>query len=332
MKTYHHFKKEERFVLATYLREGFSIRSTSKKLSRRVSAVSYEIKHNSQDSTRKSYDPEYADLLSKWRKHDANRRNPLKSPVVWQYVVDKLREDWSPEQISNRIQLEHKHNPQMRISHETIYQFINSKESKELVTHLRKGKFRKHRRRYHPTGRKEPNIPNRVSIRARPVVAESRKRYGDWEGDLMLGRIQRGAVVAAQCERKSRFLCLTKAEDRSASEHTRIIQTRFAYFPKVLKRTLTLDNGKENVGHAQYGITTFFCDPYCSWQKGSIENSIGLVRQYLPKGKSLNDLTAEHLQTIEDKLNNRPRKCLGWRTPAEVLSTHLTHLGVQLPA
>ncbi len=147
----------------------------------------------------------------------------------------------------------------------------------------------------------------------------------------MLGKIQRSAAVAVQCERKSRFLCLSKVENKSAPEHTKVVKNRLSRFPRSLKRTLTLDNGKENVEHEQYGILTFFCDPYASWQKSSVENSIGLIRQYLPKGQNLNSLTEQQLKTIEYKLNNRPRKCLGWKTPAEVLSTHLQSLGVQLP-
>jgi len=331
MKPYHHFKREERFVLTAYLQEGFSFRYVAKKLGRRVSAISYEVKRNSRDGTRESYGAEYADLVATWRKYDANCHNPLKKPEVWRYVTAKLKEDWSPEEISNRLKLEYPNNPKIRVSHETIYQFVNSTKGKQFLKHLRRGKARRQRRKYRLQGSK-PKIINRISIQTRPKRVDSRRRYGDWESDTLIGKRERAAVVSAQLERRSRFLKLTKVLDKSAPETRQAIQSCFSQFPKSLRRTLTVDNGTENAEHEQFGMPTYFCDSYCSWQKGSVENSLGLVRQYLPKSSNFNELTPADLKLIESRLNNRPRKCLGWRTPIEVLSTHLKRLGVQLPA
>lgn len=331
MKSYHHFQREERYVLAAYLQEELSLRQTAKKLKRPVSAISYEVSQNSPDGARESYDAEYADLRSRWRKHDANCRNPLKRPAVWCYVTAKLREDWSPEEISNRLKLDYLENSKMRVSHETIYQFVNSPEGKGLIKHLRRGKARRHRRRYRLQGSK-PKIINRVSIRERPNAVESRYRYGDWEGDTLIGRRKRGVVVSAQLERRSRYVCLTKVPGKSAPETRQAVRHCFSRFPKSLRRTLTVDNGTENAEHGQFGLPTYFCDPYSSWQKGGVENILGLVRQYLPKSTNFDELTDADLKFVTDRLNNRPRKCLGWRTPLEVLSTHLKRLGVQLPA
>ena len=147
----------------------------------------------------------------------------------------------------------------------------------------------------------------------------------------MLGRRKKGAIISVQQERKSRYLLLTKCRDKSAPQTKRAIVRRLTIAAPI-RRTLTLDRGTENAQYKNFGLPVFFCDPYSSWQKGSVENVIGLLRRYLPKGMDLGTVTPTQLKTIQNKLNNRPRKILGWRTPAEVFSSHCSRLGVQLPA
>ncbi len=148
----------------------------------------------------------------------------------------------------------------------------------------------------------------------------------------MLGRRKKGAILSVQQERKSRYLLLTKCEDKSAQQTTKAIVDRFRRIPVQLRCTLTLDRGTENAGWEAFGLSVYFCDPYSSWQKGSVENVIGLLRRYLPKGLDLATVTPMQLLALQDKLNHRPRKCLGFKTPYEVLSSHCSRLGVQLPA
>ena len=147
----------------------------------------------------------------------------------------------------------------------------------------------------------------------------------------MLGRRKRGVIVSVQQERKSRYIVLTKCRDKSASATQRAVTRRLSALQKALRRTLTLDRGTENAEWKTFGLPVFFCDPYSSWQKGSVENVIGLLRRYLPKGMDLATVTPKQLQAIQNRLNNRPRKILGWKTPFEVLSIHCKHLGVRIP-
>lgn len=227
----------------------------------------------------------------------------------------------------------------MRISYETVYQFINSEEGKELglVKHLRRGKHRKSKKkRMKPIDPKKQAIPSRISIHERPTIVKRRGRYGDWESDLMEGKRSSKVVLSVQKELRSQHVYLKKLKNKSAEETKKDINRKLKPLPKSLRRTMTFDNGRENAQHMKLvkalGIKTYFCDPYSSWQKGSVENIIGLIRQYIPKGTDLSTVSDKRIQEIQDKLNNRPRKCLEYKTPHQVLSKHLKNLGVQLRA
>jgi transposase, IS30 family len=331
-----HLNLQDRSILSAYLRDGLSLRGISEKLNRSVSSISDEIKKNSPGGTRENYDPHIANFKAGIRKWSANKTNPLKNPQVFEYAVHRLTSDqWSPEEISKRIELDYPHDDSMRISHELIYQFVSSPEGKELnlIQHLRRGKPRRHRRKYKPIGRRQTCFRNVKSIHDRPKVANNRERYGDWESDTMEGGRQSNVAVSVQKERKSRVVRLTKIKDKSASHTRRAITKKLKPFPKALRRSLTFDRGTEGAEHEKAAqdlkLQTYFCDPYSSWQKGAVENVIGLVRQYLPKGTDLSKVTSKELKIIENKLNNRPLKCLGWKTPNEVLSAHLKSLGVR---
>jgi IS30 family transposase len=226
----------------------------------------------------------------------------------------------------------------MRISHETIYAFINSKEGQEmdLKKYLRHKRLRKLRK----VGMKgiEPKkvkIPNRTPIHERPEAVSLKSRYGDWEADLMEGKRLTKACLCVLKERLSQYIILIKINNKTAEENMNAIVSSLVNFPPELLFTITYDNGSENAKHEQVNkalkTDSYFCDAYASWQKGSVENGIGLIRDYLPKKTDLRCVPESELKRIQDELNSRPRKCLGWETPKQVLSNYLKDLGVLLP-
>lgn len=325
MKSYTHFTQEERCVLSAYLCDGLSFRSIAKKLKRSVAGISTEIKVNSSDGTREKYNPYSAHLGSRMRKWDANRKNPMKDEVLCTYVRSQLKEGWSPVTIAGRLKKNHGH---CIVSHEAIYQWVYKHG---LVEFLPRGKPRRHRKRYRlKASHSTKGLGLVPTIDQRPEEVNSRLRFGDWEGDSMLGG-KRGPIISVQQERKSRYILLSKCKDKSAVATRKAITTKFKQIAEPLLQTFTLDRGTENAQWQLFGVDTYFCDPYSSWQKGSVENVIGLLRRYLPKGKSLKNLTPAQLKILQDKINHRPRKSLDFQTPHEVLLSHCKHLGVQLP-
>lgn len=327
MVSYTHFSQEERCVLAAYLSEGLSLRSIAKKLRRSVGGISTEITRSSLNGSRERYDPYAAQLGSRMKKWNANRRNPMKDEHLQKHVHSELKEGWSPEVIAGRLKEKHGENI---VSHETIYRWAYTTD---LVSFLPRGKPRRHRKRWRlKASRGTQGLGIVPRIEERPKAVSSRHRFGDWEGDSMLGRRKKGTIVSVQQERKSRYLLLSKCNDKSASQTKKAVVRRLREMPEQICRSLTLDRGTENAEWKTFGLPVYFCDPYSSWQKGSVENVIGLLRRYLPKGMDLKTVTPKHLKSLQDKLNHRPRKCLGFKTPYEVLFSHCSRLGVQLPA
>lgn len=327
MASYTHFSQEERCVLAAYLSEGMSLRIIAKKLKRSVGGISMEISRGSSDRSRERYDPYAAQLGSRMKKWNANRRNPMKDEQLQAYVLTQLKEGWSPEVIAGRLK---KERGKTIVSHETIYRWAYKEN---LVSCLPRGLPRRHRKRWRlKASRGTQGLGIVPRIQERPQAVFSRKQFGHWEGDSMLGRRKKGAIVSAQQERRSRYLLLSKCRDKSAKQTRKAVVRRMKSIPHPLRCSLTLDRGTENAEWRLFGLSVFFCDPYASWQKGSVENAIGLLRRYLPKGMNLKTVTPKYLQELQDKLNHRPRKCLGFKTPHEVLSSYCSRLGVQLPA
>lgn len=327
MAFYTHFSQEERCVLAAYLREGLSFRAIARKLDRSVGGISTEISRSSIDGSRERYDPYVAHLGSRMKKWDANRRNPMKDETLQLHVRAQLKEGWSPEVIAGRLKDER---GKVIVSHETIYQWAYKEGFSE---HLPRGKPRRHRRRHRlKAARGTQGLGLVPAIHERPKTVDSRRRFGDWEGDSMLGRRKKGTIISVQQERKSRYVLFTKCRDKSARQTKQAVVRRMQQCPEKIRRTLTLDRGTENAEYRTFGLPVYFCDPYSSWQKGSVENVIGLLRRYLPKGMDFAAITPKQMKALQDKLNHRPRKCLGFKTPHEVLSSHCHRLGVQLPA
>jgi IS30 family transposase len=245
-----------------------------------------------------------------------------------QLVASKLAADWSPEQIAGWLKAEFPADQTMRVSHETIYRtlFIQARGAlkRELVLHLRRQRYL---RRPHGTKRNrgQGQIIGAVSIRERPAEAEDRAVPGHWEGDLISGAAN--SYLATLVERHSRFLMLVPVAGKDTRSVTTALSEQICQLPEQLRASLTWDRGTEMADHAKFTIATdvnvYFCDPQSPWQRGSNENTNGLLRQYLPKGTDLSKLTRSQLDEIARKLNSRPRETLGFKTPADILEAAL---------
>ena len=239
---------------------------------------------------------------------------------TWKWVEEKLRLDWSPEQVTNWLT----EYGDKTISHEWIYQYVyaDKRTGGDLHEHLRSQK--PYRKRAGSNDRRG-KIPHTVSIEQRPEIVDQRVRLGDWEVDLILGKGHQGAVVTLT-ERKSRFTLLRKVLSKQAELVTQTIIDLLS--PIEHLHTITADNGKEFANHLdisrRLGVDFFFAHPYASWERGTNENTNGLIRQYLPKSRDLTTVTAQEEIMIMDRLNLRPKKCLAFKTPYEVFFGHVT--------
>ena len=321
-KNYKHLTMDERELIAKMHWEGKELSEIAKALARDKGTISRELKRNASSEYR-CYTPCGAHYRAAERRKLASRRPRLKNEAVRQYVLEKLVLGWSPELIAGRLPLEH---PGLSISYEAIYQYIYHPKTagrEELIASLR----RCHRKRMHKSiGRKvrKTKIPNRVPIEVRPKSVETRRYYGHWEGDSLISR-KSPAALNSLTERKSRLLLLTKLKRKGAEETKDAIIRRLYALPAPMRRTLTLDNGTENTQHeeitSEIGLKCYFAHPYASWQRGTNEHINGLVRWYLPKGTDFSKISVQQIAQIESLINNRPRKCLGFKTPLEVASS-----------
>ncbi len=313
---------EERVEIRIGLELGQSLRVIARRLGRSPSTVCREVSRNGGPG---AYRPMAADQEA-WRQ--ARRPKPTKlaaHPALCARVVTELESLWSPQQISRRLRSEFPTDPEMQLSHETIYRSLyvqgRGELRRELARCLRTGRAqRKPRGRVDRRGR----IPNMVMISERPAEAADRAVPGHWEGDLLMGAKNKSAI-ATLVERSTRYVllgCLGSNLDAETVQGvlTELIQT----LPRHLWRSLTWDQGKEMAHHMNFtiatGIPVYFCEPHSPWQRGSNENTNGLLRQYFPKGTSLARYRQEHLDTVAAQLNGRPRQTLNWQTPAEKLT------------
>lgn len=244
-------------------------------------------------------------------------------------VAVKLKQDWSPQQIAGSLRDQYPGNPEMWVSHETIYRslFVQARGAlkKELVGHLR-SKRRVRRPRYATDGRVGERIVDAVSIRQRPAEVEDRAVPGHWEGDLVEG--SRGTFIATLVERRSRFVILIKLSEKRTDTVVDALIKAVRKLPTTLRKSLTWDRGSELTEHGKFTVATdvkvYFCDPYSPWQRGSNENTNGLLRQYYPKGMDLSAVSQAQLDVVARKLNTRPRETLQWKTPAYILDTSVS--------
>ena len=318
-KRYRHLGLKEREVIENMRRAERSIREMARVLSRSPSSISRELRRN-RLTVHASYLDHHAQERADRRQSNTSRRMRLKSDKIRDYVVSKLNQDWSPEQIAGRIKIDH---PGLSISHEAIYQYIyhlSTPNRGELIGCLRRSHKRRKRKGAAPDKHKL-KITGRIGIEQRPFEVETRARFGDWEADTLISRRSKAAVLS-MVERRSRLVQLERLEAKTSILTSQAIISRLLCFPRDSRHTITFDNGTENAGHEEISketdIRCFFCEPYSSWQRGTNEHTNGLVRQYLPKKTDFAIISDEMIRFIESRLNNRPRKCLDYKTPLEV--------------
>ena len=324
----------EREEIAILRAQQVGVREIGRRLGRAPSTISRELARN-----RRPAHPERYRANSAQARAEAQARRPkvaklAANPRLREHVQDRLAGNhrYSPEQIAHRLVLDFPDDDDMRISHEAIYQalYVQGRGAlrRELTACLRTGRaVRRPRRRV--DARRGRQIPPELMISERPAEVADRAVPGHWEGDLILGT-RNGSAVGTLVERTTRFTMLLHLAGSHDAETVRDqIATTILTLPAHLRRTLTWDQGIEMVQHAQLRVEAdldiYFCDPHSPWQRGTNENTNGLLRQYLPKGSDLSVHSAQDLTDIADGLNGRPRKTLGWRTPAEALAELLSH-------
>lgn len=314
----------EREEISRCLAMQLSIRAIARKLKRAPSTISREIRRN---HGRAGYRATSAERRA-WK--CARRPKPCKLARYGRLrrcVAAMLRRNWSPQQIMETLRGAFPNQPAMNVSHEAIYRslFVQARGAlkAELKKHLRTGRAR--RRPHRETKVGTASIVDGISISERPAEVEDRAVPGHWEGDLLFGDVH--SYIATLVERHTRYCMLVKVPSKDTVEVTAAIQRQITRLPKELRKSLTWDRGSEMSGHKEFSVATevdvYFADPRSPWQRGSNENTNGLLRQYFPSGKDVSHYTQAQLDRVARELNGRPRKTLGYRTPAEIFNALL---------
>jgi IS30 family transposase len=317
----------EREEISRALAMGCSLRSIASRLRRAPSTISREVRRCGGSSGYRACEAEERawdrGLRPKLCKLAQNAR--LRSAVA-----EKLRREWSPQQISTWLERHHAADQTMRVSHETIYRtlFIQARGAlkKELLSHLRS---RRQMRSSKKPGQGGGQISDAISIRERPAEAQDRAVPGHWEGDLLCGG--KSTQIATLVERHSRYVMLVKLKNKDSEQVARALAKHVLKLPATLRRSLTWDRGSELAAHKDFTVATdvkvYFCDPHSPWQRGSNENTNGLLRQYFPKGSDLSVFSQRQLDNVAHRLNTRPRMTLGWDNPADTLNRAVASTG-----
>lgn len=320
----------EREEISRGLAAGHSLRALARQLGRAPSTISREIRRHGGSQR---YRAALADAQA-WRWGERPKRCRLaRDRRLGGVVAAKLRRDWAPEQIAQWLVLTYPDDPTMRVSHETIYRtlYVQARGAlkQELVAHLRRQRVVRHSRARTARPEHRGQIPEALSIAARPAAVEDRAVPGHWEGDLLAGT--KWSQVATLVERHSRYVILVRVPRKDAETVARALIRRVRQLPRGLMQSLTWDRGLEMAAHQQFTVATkapvYFCDPRSPWQRGSNENTNGLLRQYLPKGMDVSHFTQRQLDAIAHKLNTRPRETLHWKTPAQALAATVAMTG-----
>jgi len=330
---YHHLNLEEREKLYALREQDKSFNEIAGILNRNHSTLSREYRKYAKYG--KPYLPCKANLKAQLKSIDQRTKAPLKDHLIFLYVRERLRWGWSPEAISGRLPLDY---PGSTIDDETIYRYIyNSKKTRGMKLWRYLKLHRK--RRLKTNGRKVKSIgkiPQAVSIDQRPEIVNLRISFGHWETDNMEGKRSDRQAASLAVERLTRHTLLNRLTNHKAKTKARLLIKRLKEFPQPARLTLTADNGHENSRHKlitrKLNLPVYFCHAYHSWEKGTVENTVGRLRLFLPKGESLDSLTNKQLQLMEMKLNNTPRKCLNYLTPCEKMQQELTKLNYQVGA
>lgn len=312
-----HLTLDERERLSQMHHAGDSNAQIARELGRHPATISRELRRNARD-----FDEEYSPHAAQHRACERRAARPLtpkmERPELRDAVRRGLAQRWSPDQIAGRMKQRHPDDPRRHVSHQTIYAWIRAQPAEDrqrFRSYLRRGGKRR------PRDDRRGKLTGTVSIEGRPKVINQRRRYGDWEGDTVVGARHSGAIVTL-VERKCGYLLTAKSCDRQARRVADKIESRLRALPPALRRSATMDNGKEFADHARLskrlGIKVYFAQPYCSWQRGTNEHTNGLLRQFIPKGTDFRQVSWQELDRYTRQLNDRPRKRLGYRTPAEV--------------
>jgi IS30 family transposase len=318
---------QEREEISRGLAGGMTIRGIARQLGRAASTVSREVRRH--------------DGIDGYRACDADRqawdraRRPKRCRLaqhrrLQRAVARKLTRNWSPQQISIWLERRYAADETMRVSHETIYRtlFIQARGAlkKELLSHLRS---RRQMRSSKKPGQGGGQISDAISIRERPAEAEDRAVPGHWEGDLLCGG--KSTQIATLVERHSRYVMLVRIKNKDSDQVARALSKQVLKLPATLRRSITWDRGSEMAAHKDFTVATdvrvYFCDPHSPWQRGSNENTNGLLRQYFPKGSDLSVFSQRQLDNVAHELNQRPRMTLGWENPADTLSRAVASTG-----
>ena len=316
LMTYKHLSQAERYQIHALMKAGHDQSQIAKLLDRHKSTISRELSRNTGS---RGYRPKQACEMSADRAQHS-RNAPTVEPWVREAACALLCIQWSPEQIAS----------QLPISHETVYQHVYADKAQggTLWKHLR---CQKQKRKRYASGRdRRGQIPNRRPLSERPLHIEARRQVGHWECDTVIGASHKGAVVT-MVERKSGYAVMAKVEKKTSELVSSAIVDKLQPMAARVK-TLTFDNGKEFAGHAhidqQLQSTAYFARPFASWERGSNENLNGLLRQYVPKKRAMSTVSDEEIRMIQNRLNNRPRKRLGFKTPAEVFHQSLKRVAL----
>lgn len=317
------FTESDRAVLAQLLALQVSKTEIAARLKKDRSSIYRELARNSGPLGYLPIEAQQRALAR--RRLLPRRRRKLSDPRVREYVEQGLAQCWSPDQIAGRSRREFSRDTERQLSRQTIYNWIERSEQRpEWRSLLRFGQRRRKRA-------DQGCLPAAVSITGRPRIVDSRRRFGDWEGDTIVSRGRHGGLISL-VERKSGYTLLAPVEDLRAPTVRHATQQRLATLPRHLLRTMTFDNGKEFAEHealaAATGMGIYFAKPYCAWQRGTNENTNGLVRQYLPKGTDLTAYSHHEVAAIQSSLNDRPRKRLDYLTPREVLTKNAARHGI----
>lgn len=313
-----HLNLGEREEIGIMLAQGKSYREIGKAMGRHHTTISRELQNNAPPIHKGYYLAHKAHERAAERRVETHKRPRLKNEPTRKYVMKMLKKGWSPEQISGQLAETH---ADLAIGHEAIYQYIYE-DRPELIQYL----ARSHRERFprgHSRKHCQSHIPRRIPLEQRPKEVETREVIGHWESDAVVSR-QSLAALQVSTERKSRFVRITKTNRKTSSKAMKAVIRQLKDYPPNFCKTVTLDNGPENTEHeritAAIGAQTFFCAPFHSWEKGTVENTIGLIRRFFPKKTDFSQVSYYEIKKVEQLLNNRPRKCLNYATPQKVLS------------
>lgn len=312
---YKQLSYEERVQIGILLKEKYSIRKIAKVIKRNPGTISREIKRNYWDAFRAEYNANCADRKYHMRKKIPIQQQKLKDGRVNNYVIEKLKIGWSPEQIAGTIQME----INKTVSHETIYKFVyDHKDLIKLLPQRRKKRLKRGQKKES----RAPIIKDRIMIDQRSKTIDNRIEIGHWEADTLEGRVG-GSALTVMVERKSGLARIKKVSSKNAENNRLAIENIFINLDKSVLKSITYDNGIENYYHQsinkKFGTESYFCHAYCSWEKGSVENLNGLIRRFFPKKTDFDNIPDSEIERVENLLNERPRKRHKFKTPKFIL-------------